>query len=44
LVYGEPLAVARRADPAEGAAELKRRLDLASGEAERLSGSTVKDG
>ena len=43
LVYGEPLAVARRADPAEGVAELKRRLDLASAEAERLAGSPGKD-
>jgi lysophospholipid acyltransferase (LPLAT)-like uncharacterized protein len=35
FVYGEPLTVPRRGDPAEGAAELKRRLDVAEGEAER---------
>lgn len=34
FVYGEPLAVARRADLAESAAELKRRLDKAEAEAE----------
>jgi lysophospholipid acyltransferase (LPLAT)-like uncharacterized protein len=38
FVYGEPLTLARRADPAEGAAELKRRLDLAAAEAESLAG------
>jgi lysophospholipid acyltransferase (LPLAT)-like uncharacterized protein len=34
FVYGEPLAVERRADPAAAAAELKRRLDAAEAEAE----------
>jgi lysophospholipid acyltransferase (LPLAT)-like uncharacterized protein len=34
FVYGEPLSVARRADPAEAAMELKRRLDGAEKEAE----------
>jgi lysophospholipid acyltransferase (LPLAT)-like uncharacterized protein len=38
FVYGEPLNVPRRGDPAEGAAELKRRLDKAEGEAERWAG------
>jgi len=38
FVYGEPLVLDRRADPAAGAAELKRRLDLAAAEAERLAG------
>jgi lysophospholipid acyltransferase (LPLAT)-like uncharacterized protein len=37
FVYGEPLDVARRGDPAEAAAELKRRLDAAEAEAERLA-------
>lgn len=37
FVYGEPLTVERRADPAEAAAELKRRLDRAEAEAERLA-------
>ncbi|HYG65787.1 MAG TPA: lysophospholipid acyltransferase family protein [Thermoanaerobaculia bacterium] len=37
-VYGEPLYVERRADPAAAAAELKRRLDAAEAEAERLAG------
>lgn len=35
FVYGEPLSVPRRGDPAEAAAELKRRLDGAEAEAER---------
>lgn len=34
FVYGEPLAVERRGDPALAAAELKRRLDAAEAEAE----------
>jgi lysophospholipid acyltransferase (LPLAT)-like uncharacterized protein len=38
FVYGEPLTVARRADPAAAAEELKRRLDGAEAEAERLAG------
>jgi lysophospholipid acyltransferase (LPLAT)-like uncharacterized protein len=38
FLYGEPLTVERRADPAEAAAELKRRLDRAEAEAERLAG------
>lgn len=37
FLYGEPLTVERRADPAEAAAELKRRLDRAEAEAERLA-------
>jgi hypothetical protein len=37
FVYGEPLTVERRADPAEAARELKRRLDRAEEEAERLA-------
>jgi lysophospholipid acyltransferase (LPLAT)-like uncharacterized protein len=37
FVYGEPLAVERRGDPAVAAAELKRRLDTAEGEAEALA-------
>ena len=37
FVYGEPLAVERRADPAEAAVELKRRLDGVESEAERLA-------
>jgi lysophospholipid acyltransferase (LPLAT)-like uncharacterized protein len=36
FVYGEPLAVARRGDLGEAAAELKRRLDKAEEAAERL--------
>ena len=35
FVYGEPLVVERRGDTVEAAAELKRRLDAAEGEAER---------
>ncbi|HWM93024.1 MAG TPA: lysophospholipid acyltransferase family protein [Thermoanaerobaculia bacterium] len=35
FVYGEPLAVERRGDPATAAAELKRRLDGAEDDAER---------
>ncbi|HKV07503.1 MAG TPA: lysophospholipid acyltransferase family protein [Thermoanaerobaculia bacterium] len=35
FVYGEPLEVPRRGDPAEAAAELKKRLDGAEAEAER---------
>jgi lysophospholipid acyltransferase (LPLAT)-like uncharacterized protein len=35
FVYGEPLTVPRRGDPAEAAAELKRRLDEVGAEAER---------
>jgi lysophospholipid acyltransferase (LPLAT)-like uncharacterized protein len=35
FVYGEPLAVERRTDPAEAAAELKRRLNEAEAAAER---------
>lgn len=38
FVYGEPLAVERRGDPTIAAAELKRRLDAAEGEAEILAG------
>jgi lysophospholipid acyltransferase (LPLAT)-like uncharacterized protein len=38
FVYGEPLSVGRRDDPAQAAAELKRRLDAAEEEAERLAG------
>jgi lysophospholipid acyltransferase (LPLAT)-like uncharacterized protein len=37
FVYGEPLTVPRRGDPAERAAELKKRLDRAEGEAESLA-------
>lgn len=37
VVYGEPLEVERRADPEPAAAELKRRLDAAEAEAERLA-------
>jgi lysophospholipid acyltransferase (LPLAT)-like uncharacterized protein len=37
FVYGEPLTVERRADPEPAAAELKRRLDAAEAEAERLA-------
>jgi lysophospholipid acyltransferase (LPLAT)-like uncharacterized protein len=37
FVYGEPLAVARRGDLDEAAAELKRRLEGAEIEAERLA-------
>ena len=37
FVYGEPLAVERRGDLAEAAAELKRRLDAAAAEGERLA-------
>ncbi len=37
FVYGEPLAVARRADLDQSAAELKRRLDEAEAEAENWS-------
>jgi len=40
FVYGEPLAVARRADLGEAAAELKRRLDSAEAEAERRADSS----
>lgn len=43
FVYGEPLVLARRADPAEGAAELKRRLDQTAAEAERLAGRGGKE-
>lgn len=35
FVYGEPLVVERRGDPAAAAAELKRRLDAAEAKAER---------
>jgi lysophospholipid acyltransferase (LPLAT)-like uncharacterized protein len=38
FIYGEPLRVDRRGDPAEAANELKRRLDAAEVEAERLAG------
>ncbi len=38
FVYGAPLRVERRGDPAEAADELKRRLDAAEAEAERLVG------
>ncbi len=37
FVYGEPLPVERRSDPAAAAAELKRRLDAVESEAERLA-------
>jgi lysophospholipid acyltransferase (LPLAT)-like uncharacterized protein len=37
FVYGEPLSVERRGDMAAAAAELKRRLDGAEAEAERLA-------
>lgn len=37
FVYGEPLAVARRGDLGEAAAELKRRLDATEDLAERLA-------
>lgn len=43
FVYGEPLAIARRADPAEAADELKRRLDAAEAEAERLAGRSREE-
>jgi lysophospholipid acyltransferase (LPLAT)-like uncharacterized protein len=39
FVYGEPLLVARRADPAVGAAALEQRLKAAEAEAERLAGN-----
>ena len=39
FVYGEPLRVERRGDVAAAAAELKRRLDAAEAEAERLAGN-----
>jgi hypothetical protein len=39
FVYGEPLTVARRTDPAEGAAALAGRLAAAETEAERLAGN-----
>jgi lysophospholipid acyltransferase (LPLAT)-like uncharacterized protein len=38
FVYGEPLFVERRADPEAPAAELRRRLNAAEAEAERLAG------
>jgi len=38
FIYGEPLRVDRRGDPMEAANELKRRLDAAEAEAERLAG------
>jgi len=38
FVYGEPFMVARRADPAEGAAALEKHLKAAEAEAERLAG------
>lgn len=38
FAYGEPLTVPRRGDPAEAAAELKKRLDGAEAEAERWAG------
>jgi lysophospholipid acyltransferase (LPLAT)-like uncharacterized protein len=38
FVYGDPLRVERRGDPAEAAGELKRRLDAAEAEAERRAG------
>lgn len=41
FVYGEPLRVERRGDPAEAAEELKRRLDAAEAEAERLTGRRI---
>jgi len=37
FVYGEPLAVERRGDTVEAAAELKRRLEMAEAEAELLA-------
>lgn len=37
FVYGEPLRVERRGDPTAAADELKRRLDAAEAEAERLA-------
>jgi len=37
FVYGEPLGVERRGDMAAAAGELKRRLDAAEAEAERLA-------
>ena len=37
FVYGEPLGVERRGDTAAAAGELKRRLDAAEAEAERLA-------
>jgi lysophospholipid acyltransferase (LPLAT)-like uncharacterized protein len=40
FVYGEPLAVERRGDTVEAAMELKRRLDSAEAEAERLAKET----
>jgi lysophospholipid acyltransferase (LPLAT)-like uncharacterized protein len=41
LVYGDPLRVERRGDPAAAAAELKRRLDAAEAEAERWAGRRI---
>lgn len=43
FVYGEPLAVARRADISAAAAELKRRLDAAEAEAERWAGRSGEE-
>jgi lysophospholipid acyltransferase (LPLAT)-like uncharacterized protein len=41
IVYGEPLAVERRGDLEAAGAELKRRLDVAEGEAERRAGASI---
>jgi lysophospholipid acyltransferase (LPLAT)-like uncharacterized protein len=41
VVYGEPLAVERRGDLEQAAAELKRRLDRAEAAAEALAGGTA---
>ena len=41
FVYGDPLYVERRGDPADAANELKRRLDAAEAEAERLAGQAA---
>jgi lysophospholipid acyltransferase (LPLAT)-like uncharacterized protein len=43
FVYGEPLAVARRAEISAAAAELKRRLDAAEAEAERWAGRSGEE-
>lgn len=41
VVYGEPLAVARRGEIADAAMELKRRLDMAEMEAERWAAGVL---
>ena len=43
FVYGEPLDVERRGDLEAAAAELKRRLDEAEAEAERLGREAISE-